>query len=95
MKFNITFVPVVFLLSLSEDEVGHDEGREDNADWFPDPPEGVGKPLGEGSGESLLLQGRNVVLGGPSDGHAEVTKAEPESSEWSPHDWEELGLDLQ
>ena len=43
MKFNITFVPVVFLLSLSEDEVGHDEGRQDDEDRLPDPPEGVGK----------------------------------------------------
>ena len=43
MKFNITFVPVVFLLSLSEDKVRHDEGRQDDEDRLPDPPEGVGK----------------------------------------------------
>ena len=81
MKFNITFVPVVFLLSLSEDEVGHDEGRQDDEDGLPDPPESVGETLGEGASKSLLLQGGNVVLGGASDGHAEVAKSKPESGE--------------
>ena len=35
--------PLVLLLCLGEDEVGHDEGREDDKDGLPDPPEGVGK----------------------------------------------------
>ena len=81
MKFNITFVPVVFLLSLSEDEVGHDEGRQDDEDGLPDPPEGVGETLGEGASESLLLQGGNVVFGGASDGHAEVAESKSKSGE--------------
>ena len=76
----IKSLPVVFLLSLGEDEVGHDEGREDDEDRLPDPPEGVGKPLGECAGESLLLQGGNVVLGCSTDGDTEVSESEPESS---------------
>ena len=31
--------------------------------------------LREGSGKSLLLHGRQVVLGGTSDGHSEVSEA--------------------
>ena len=38
--------PVVLLLSLGEDEVGHDEGRKDDEDGLPDPPESVGKTFG-------------------------------------------------
>ena len=38
--------PIVLLLSLGEDEVRHDEGREDDEDRLPDPPESVGKTLG-------------------------------------------------
>ena len=38
--------PGVFLLCLGEDEVRHDEGRHDNEDRLPDPPEGVGKTCG-------------------------------------------------
>ena len=39
--------PLVLLLCLGKDEVGHDEGREDNEDGLPDPPEGVGKTWGK------------------------------------------------
>ena len=42
----IKSIPVVLLLSLGEDEVRHDEGREDDEDRLPDPPESVGKTLG-------------------------------------------------
>ena len=75
----------MLLLSLSEDEVGHDEGRQDDEDRLPDPPESVGKTLGEGASKSLLLQGGNVVLGGASDGDAEVTESKSKSSERGPH----------
>lgn len=73
--------PIVLLLRLGEDEVGHDEGREDDEDRLPDPPEGVGKTLREGAGESLLFQGGNVVLGCSTDGDTEVSESEPESGE--------------
>ena len=73
--------PLVLLLCLGEDEVGHDEGREDDEDGLPDPPEGVGKTLGEGASKSLLLQGGNVVFGGASDGDAEVTESKSQSGE--------------
>ena len=65
----------MLLLCLSEDEVGHDEWREDNEDGLPDPPEGVGKTLGKGSGKGFLLEGRNVVLGCATDGDSEVAKS--------------------
>ena len=81
MDYNVSSVPLVLLLCLSEDKVGHDEGGQDDEDRLPDPPEGVGKTLGEGASKSLQLQGGNVVLGGASNGDAEVTESKSKSGE--------------
>ena len=71
----------MFLLGLGEDQVGEDEGRHNREKGLSDPPEGVGKTLGEGPSKSLLLQGGNVVLGGASDSDAEVTESKSQSGE--------------
>ena len=77
--------PVVFLLCLGEDQVGEDEGRHNREEGLSDPPEGVGKTLGEGPSKSFLFQGRNVVLGGSTDGHSEGSEAETVANKGGSH----------
>ena len=36
-------LPVVFLLGLSEDQIGEDEGRSNDEERLPDPPENIGQ----------------------------------------------------
>ena len=35
--------PVVLLLGLSEDQIGEDEGRSNDEEGLPDPPENIGQ----------------------------------------------------
>ena len=69
----------MLLLSLSEDEVRHDEGRNNNEEGAPDSPQSVGETLGKGSSKGPLLNGRDVVLGGASNSHTKLAKAKSKS----------------
>ena len=73
-------IPVMFLLSLCEDQVGQDEWRNHNEERASDSPESVWKTLGKGSGKSSLFQRRNVVLGCSSDSDSELAKTKTKSS---------------
>merc|ERR1712170_315423 len=66
------------------DHVGGDDGRNNEEEGFPDPPESVGDSLGDGSGEGPLLHGRQVVLGGAADG-GEGAEAQTASCEGGTH----------
>jgi len=77
--------PVVLLLCLGEDQVGHDEGGNHSEEGLPDSPEDVWQTLREGSGKGFLFHGRQMVLGGAPDGDPEVSEAKTISDKGSPH----------
>merc|ERR1719361_1511205 len=78
--------PVVLLLRLSEDQIGEDEGGNHREERIPHSPEDVGQTLRDCSSEGLLLHGREMVLGGTSDGHTEASEPKMVSDQGSPHD---------
>ena len=75
----------MFLLSLSEDEIRHDEGGNNNEERAPDSPEGVWETLSKSSSKGSLLNWRDVVLSCSSDSHSELAKAKSESSHRCSH----------
>ena len=46
----------------------------------------MSRTLRDGPSEGLLLHGREVILGSPSDGDSEVSEAEAISDHGGPHD---------
>ena len=57
----------MFSLAPDVDHVAQDEWGCDVENADPDSPEGVGNTLGDHSGESFLLEGRDVVAGRAAD----------------------------
>ena len=72
-------IPVMLLLSLSEDEIRHDERGNNNEERAPDSPQSVRQTLGKGSSKGSLLNWRDVVLGCSSDSHSQLAKAKAKS----------------